>query len=122
MTAFRTPTLLHRIVLAWWLLSLAVAFASPVVQPRGVERVCTAAGFVDVDLRTAPTESGPVVPGSGGADCPMCLVPGVPPIENEVLVHMQARPLGRSLESIPAARLAAATASPLPARGPPLRT
>jgi len=28
-------------------------------------------------------------------------------------------PLGRALQSIPAARIAAATASPLPARGPP---
>jgi hypothetical protein len=122
MTALRAPTLLHRIVLVWWLLSMAVAFASPIVQPRNAERVCTVAGFVYIDLQTAATESDSLMSGSGSADCPMCLVPGIPPIENKVCIHMQARPLGRSLESIPAARLAAQTAAPLPARGPPLRT
>ncbi|MFH0128669.1 DUF2946 family protein [Variovorax sp. EL159] len=111
----RTFRLLHRLVLAWFMASLLVAGASPLVNPQSMELVCSASGSIKVIVQG---DDGPTEMGATAMDCPLCLVSGPPPAAAQVTLPTPL-PLGRALQSIPAARIAAATASPLPARGPP---
>jgi hypothetical protein len=48
MSTLRHLAVLHRCVLAWFLLSLGVAVAAPVVHPQAMELVCSAAGAIKV--------------------------------------------------------------------------
>ncbi len=103
-------------MLAWFVLSLGVAVASPVVKPRAMELVCSAAGAVKVIVQT---DDGAQEMGASHVDCPLCVLTGAPPPAAPLAVVPTVQPLGRAVQSIPAARIAAATAAPLPARGPP---
>ncbi|WP_198088697.1 hypothetical protein [Variovorax sp. E3] len=115
MHALRTFCSLHRLVLAWFMASLLIAVASPIVHPQAMELVCSSAGTIKVIVQG---EDGAVELGTAAMDCPLCMVSGPPPATAQLKLPTPL-PLGRALQSIPAARLAAATASPLPARGPP---
>lgn len=106
---------LVRAVLALFLLSLGVAIASPVVKPQAMELICSSAGMVKAVLHT---DDGVQEIGAGHLDCPMCALTGAPPVPTGVALP-PVLPLGHAVQSIPAARIAAATAAPLPARGPP---
>jgi len=108
--------LLGRAVLLWFALSMAAAIASPIVHPQAMELVCSAAGAVKVVVQT---DDGVQELGATHFDCPMCLLTGAPPPAPAVLRLPQPQPLGHALQPIVAARLAQATAAPLPARGPP---
>ncbi len=89
------------------------------VHPQAMELVCSSAGMVKLIVHT---EDGQILEHQGmGADCPLCVSGGAPPPMASPLKFATPLPLGRALQSIPAARLAAATAAPLPARGPPAR-
>jgi hypothetical protein len=111
----RTFRFLHRLVLAWFMASLMVAGASPLVNPQAMELVCSASGSIKVIVQG---DDGPAELGVAAMDCPLCMVSGPPPAAVQVTLPTPL-PLGRALQPIPAARIAAATASPLPARGPP---
>ena len=102
-------------VLMWFVLSLGVAVASPVVHPQAMELVCSAAGAVKVIVQT---DDGVQEMGVSSMDCPLCVLTGAPPAM-PVMALPAIQPLAFAVESIPAARIAAATAAPLPARGPP---
>lgn len=115
MHAFRSFYSLYRLVLAWFMASLLVAGASPVVHPQAIELVCSSAGAVKAIVQG---DDGPVEMGATAMDCPLCLISLPIPVTAQVSLPTPL-PLGRALQSIPAARIAAATASPLPARGPP---
>jgi hypothetical protein len=115
MQALRRAHLLTRLVLVWFALALGAAIASPIVKPQSIEMVCSASGAMKL-----------LIIGDDGAqelsgytlDCPLCMTSSAPP----PVLHFNAEPahaLAYVLRSIPAARLAAATAPPLPARGPP---
>jgi hypothetical protein len=52
-------------------------------------------------------------------DCPLCATSSAPPPPVLRLSAEPAQPLAHVLQSIPAAHIAALTAAPLPARGPP---
>lgn len=117
MPALRRARLLASFVLAWFALSLGVAAASPLVQPKPMEIVCSAAG---ASMLVVLTDDGAQAPATGHLDCPLCLPAGAPPPALPLAALPAIQPLGHALQSIPAARIAAATASPLPARGPPL--
>ncbi|WP_284411051.1 hypothetical protein [Acidovorax sp. SUPP3334] len=104
-----------RWALAWFVLSLGVAIASPIVHPKVVEWVCSSVGSVTAVVRT---EAGMEEAGAVHADCPLCVLTG-PPAHPPTLALPALLPLSRAVQSIPAARIAAATAAPLPARGPP---
>ncbi len=108
---------LARLVLAWFALSLGVAIASPIVSPQSMELVCSAAGAVKVVVQT---DDGAQDLGSMHMDCPLCMLAGAPPPLPIVAAIALALPLGRAVQSIPAARIAAATAAPPPARAPPV--
>jgi hypothetical protein len=105
-----------RMVLAWLALSLGVAIASPIVNPRAMELVCSAAGAVKVVVQAA---DGTQDLGSTQLDCPLCMLAGPPPPWPVAAAIAHPLPLGRAVQSIPAARIAAAAAAPPPARGPP---
>lgn len=108
--------LLGRAVLLWFALSMGAAIASPLVHPQAMELVCSAMGAVKVVVKT---DDGVQEMGATHMDCPLCVSMGAPPPVAPLLQLPQAQPLGAALQPIKAARLAAATAAPLPARGPP---
>jgi hypothetical protein len=115
MSCLRHAHHLGRLVLLWFALSLGVAIASPIVHPQAMELVCTSVGAIKVIMQT---DDGAQELGAVHMDCPMCTPTGAPPpVAVQVLPMPQ--PLGHALQSIPAAHIAAATAAPLPARGPP---
>ena len=105
-----------RWVLLWFMLSLGVAVASPIVHPQAMELVCSSAGSIKVVVHT---EDGAQEMGASHMDCPLCVLTGAPPPAMSAASFDLPLPLGRVVQPIPAARLAAATAAPLPARGPP---
>ena len=120
MHTLRHPTrflgLVGRWVLLWFVLSLGVAVASPLVNPQAMELVCSSAGSIKAVVHT---EDGAQEMGASHMDCPLCVLSGAPPPAVAVPAFDLPLPLGRVVQAIPAARLAAATAAPLPARGPP---
>lgn len=120
MPALRRARLLASLVLTWFALSLGVAVASPLVQPKAMEIVCSAAGASMLVAMTEMTDDGAQAPATGHLDCPLCLPTGAPPPAMPLVQLPTVQPLGHAVQSIPAARIAAATAAPLPARGPPL--
>jgi hypothetical protein len=64
------------------------------------------------------TDDGAQEMGASHLDCPLCVLTGAPP-PTPVVAMPAVQPLALAVQSIPAARIAAATAAPLPARGPP---
>jgi hypothetical protein len=114
----RHAHLLARLVLAWFVLSLGVAMASPVVNPQATEMVCSAAGVMKLLVVTGDSADDATVSTSQTMDCPLCLSMSAPPVQVQAQV-VAPHPLSYALQSIPAARIAALTGAPLPARGPP---
>lgn len=107
-----------RFVLACLVLALGAAIASPGLQHGSLQIVCSGIGPV----RLVMTDNGGDVHDVGAAqlDCPLCMPGGAPPPQSPTPPAAPAvQPLGRIVQSIPAARLAAAIAAPLPPRGPP---
>ena len=116
MQALRHIKQLGRLVLLWFALSLGVAVASPLVSPQSMELVCSSAGAIKMVVKT---DDGARELGASHLDCPLCALTGAPPPAADPTQFVHPLPLGHALQPIPAARLAAATAAPLPARGPP---
>jgi hypothetical protein len=112
----RSLGLIGRGVLLWFMLSMGVAIASPIVHPQAVELVCSSVGSIKAVVQT---DDGAQELGASHMDCPLCVLTGAPPpvaaLDNLPVIQ----PLGLAVQPIPAARLAAATRAPLPARGPP---
>lgn len=117
MNALRNARLLARLVLVWLALSLGVAIASPLVKPQAMELICSGSGVMKLVLQSDDASSQDA-PGYT-LDCPLCLTGGAPPPPTVRLTAQPAQPLAYALQSIPAATIAALTAAPLPARGPP---
>lgn len=111
----RPGSSLIRWILLWFALSLGAAIASPVVHPQTLELVCSATGSVKAVVHT---DDGAQELGAGHMDCPLCVLAGAPPATPTVVLPTPL-PLAHAVQPIPSARIAAATAAPLPARGPP---
>lgn len=118
MQALRNSLSLTRLVMAWFLLTLGVAVASPVVQPLHMEMICSAGGSMQMVMLD---DSGEPIAGPHHAlDCPLCLSVITPPVHSSP--HLtQPQPLGHALQPVVAARIAALVGAPLPPRGPPAR-
>ena len=116
MQVLRRSTFLARLVLAWFVLSLGVAVASPLVKPQDVQWVCSGSGMLKVLVSADDADGGDVT--NATLDCPLCLSAPVLPLPEAPSVA-PVHPLAYALQGIPAAILAARTAAPLPARGPP---
>ncbi len=119
MQTLRNAHLLARFVLVWFALSVGVAIASPLVQPKGMQLVCSAAGAITVQFDQG--DGGGI--GIGGSqantlDCPLCAAAGAPPPQ----VALQAlAPMGLAYAvQMPADPLSTRrSAAPFPPRGPP---
>ncbi len=115
MQILRNAHLIARFMLVWFALSIGVAMASPLVKPQAMTLICSGAGMMMVVLNAdddSQQTSGTTL------DCPLCATSSAPP----PLAHLNAepvQPLAYVLQSIPAAHIAALTAVPPPARGPP---
>ena len=102
-------------MLAWFVLALGVAAASPLVQPQAIDIVCSAGGQLKTVLLT---DEGAVELGAAHLDCALCLVASAPPPAPFVAPQPP---------RLPAPPWAALDARPLPraaawrwrARGPP---
>ncbi|WP_213958279.1 MULTISPECIES: DUF2946 family protein [unclassified Variovorax] len=112
----RSLALVGRGVLLWFMLSMGAAIASPIVHPQAVELVCSSAGAIKAVVQT---DDGAQELGASHMDCPLCVLTGAPPPAASLAKLPVIQPLGHAAQPIPAARLAAATRAPLPARGPP---
>lgn len=112
----RNTPWLARLALLWFAMTLGVAVASPMVSPQEEMMICSAAGMYKLVIN----EDGSVgTSASTGMHCPLCVAGGdAPPSFSQGVIATPA-PLGRVLQSIPAARIAALTAAPPPSRGPP---
>jgi len=115
--SLRNAHLLARFVLVWFALSIGVAIASPLVKPQAIELVCSGAGVMKVLVK--PADGTKEVAGHT-LDCPLCATNSAPPPPVARLSAEPLQPLAHVLQSIPAAHMAALTAAPLPARGPPV--
>lgn len=113
--AIRSLRWLARLVLAWFVLSIGVAVASPLVNPQAMELICSGSGAIKVLVKT---DDGAKELKSHTLDCPLCAHVGAPPPVAHVDVSV-IHPLAHALRPIPAAHIAARTAAPLPPRGPP---
>ncbi|HQQ71866.1 MAG TPA: DUF2946 family protein [Alicycliphilus sp.] len=118
MHRLRTPRQLARLLLACFAMALAVAVATPLVQARPMERVCTASGeerWVAAGGKDAGT-----VPGAAHLlDCALCLPPMLPASAPGTLPSPQGRP---AMAAAPLARMEhvpALSRAPFPPRAPP---
>jgi len=108
---------LTRLVLAWFVLSLGVAVASPIVKPQDILLVCTGAGVMKVLVKADDGSTTEV--GRNTMDCPLCAPMAAPsPLASGLALVSISTP-AYALQGIPSAHIAARTAAPLPARGPP---
>ncbi len=116
MRTLRHFSFIAHTVLAWMVLALGVAVASPLVKPQSSLLICSASGNMKVVV-TADDGSTTDL-GTASMDCPLCVAAGAPPAVF-ILQAEPTQPLAYALQSIPSAHIAARTAAPLPARGPP---
>ncbi|MGB2881626.1 MAG: hypothetical protein WBC08_07640 [Rhodoferax sp.] len=116
MRTLRHFTTFTRLVLAWFVLSLGVAVASPIVKPQDILLVCTGAGAMKVLVKAADGSTSDL--GSTTLDCPLCATMAAPPPVVGLCAE-PTQPLAYALQAIPSAHIAARTAAPMPARGPP---
>lgn len=117
MQALRNSLSLTRLVLAWFMLTLAIAVASPIVHPKVIEVVCTSSGSMQVIMLD---DDGQATPGlHHSLDCPLCLTITAPPAYSSQHLE-QPQPLGLALHPVVSARIAALVGAALPPRGPPV--
>lgn len=114
MQSLRHARLLARVVLAWFVLSLGVAIASPIVLPQAMQLVCSASGSVKLIVSSADGSEAPTL---HLLDCSLCVTVAPPP-PSTVAVGLSALP-HFATDYLPAPRVAARVGAPLPPRGPP---
>ena len=116
MHALRTSSLLARLILAWFVLTVGAAIASPIVHPQALQVVCTTGSTAK--LVVVGEDGGATELGQHTLDCAVCLGASAPP--PPVQQHAQRHePLAHALTPPVAATIAAIVGAPLPARGPP---
>jgi len=115
MNRLRHAHVFARLVLVWFMLALGVAVASPVINPQGMELVCSGSGAMKLLVKSDDGKQASV---GHTLDCPLCATVGAPP-PAIVQATEPIQPLSYALQPLPAAHIAALTAAPLPARGPP---
>jgi hypothetical protein len=114
MQQLRHAIQITRLVLVWFVLSVGVAIASPVLNPKGMDMVCTGTGMMKLVVQGDDDSAA----SAKTMDCPLCSAIGAPSPEFNTTLT-QPSPLSFALLPIEAARIATATAPPLPSRGPP---
>ena len=120
MNRLRSALQVTRFVLVWFALSIGAAVASPWVHPKAMDWVCSGSGamkWVVVDDAADSDAAATVVQHT--LDCPMC-ASFTAPLPLTRVPSWTASPLAQALQPLTAAHIAAATAPPLPSRGPPV--
>lgn len=114
MQSLRNARFLARLVLAWMVLFVGIAVASPLVKPTAMEVVCSASGAYVVVL----TDDGLQSDNGTGMHCPLCLPLSAPP---SAVLKLPAAQVGLSyaLHSLESARLQSLMGQPWQARAPP---
>ena len=115
MDCFRQTKIIARFVLVWFVLSVGAAMASPLVSPKALDLVCTTGGALKIVSSDDADNTSTRV---HTMDCALCIAVGIPPAP---VASQFTKPssLAHALHPIAAAHIAAATAPPLPSRGPP---
>lgn len=114
MQSLRQTNHFIRLVLVWFALSVGVAVASPIINPHGMDLVCTSVG--SVKLVDSSDDASATL--GHTLDCPLCAIVGAPPpVFNTSLT--QPSPLAHAMQPLVAAHIVAMTAPALPSRGPP---
>lgn len=117
MQTLRNAHQLARFVLAWFVLTLGVAIASPVVHPRVMELICSSGS--DYKFVVQGEADGGVVK-NHTLECPMCIMGGGAPPVQWVPFLPAARATSQRPQPLLSAPVAVSRAAPPPARGPPL--
>ena len=115
MHKLRQAKIIARFMLVWFVFSMGLAAASPVVSPKAMELVCTTGGvmkLVSSDSNNADKHNNAM------PDCAMCMLATLPSTPLGTTFDKPSD-LSHALHPIAAAHIAAATAPPLPSRGPP---
>ena len=115
MHGLRSAKNLARLVLLWFVLSLGVAVASPLVKPQAMELVCSGSGVMKLLVKS---DDGSKKAVSFTLDCPLCATISAPP-PDAPLAAEPAQALTHVLQGIAVAPVTCFTAAPLSARGPP---
>jgi hypothetical protein len=113
--SLRNAHRLTRFVLVWFVLFLGAAVASPLVNPEGMQLVCTSAG--NVKLLQLDADGEEAKDSHKGLHCALCLPVAAPPLVSvSVPVHT-----GLSYALVPSeqARLVSLIGLPWQARAPP---
>lgn len=76
MQTLRNAHRLARFVLVWFVLSMGVAIASPLVKPQSMQLVCSASGSIKI-IADGGDDGTPSR--LNLLDCPLCAVVGAPP-------------------------------------------
>lgn len=116
MHTLRTSSFWKRLAVAWFLLTLGVAGASPFVNPKAMELVCSSGGAITMVVLDDDGQA--QAPGQHTLDCPLCLAPALP-LPPVSLAMAQPHPLAAALHPFAAAHIASLVGAPLPPRGPP---
>jgi hypothetical protein len=98
-------------------LTLTSAIAAPVVFGKDMKLMCTSTGFKFINIKDPSSSTSQT--SHHGANCPLCLNPGLEPTWPVLAIAPFVHSLSYQVRSIPAARLASIVSAPLPARGPP---
>jgi len=115
MHILRTSSMLVRLVLAWFALTLGAASAAPMVQPVAMALVCSEGGVKVVLV----DRDGAAVHAKGHTlDCPLCLPAIAPPLPMAPCVPPP-QPAAAAVHVPTAFHVAATPGAPLPPRGPP---
>lgn len=113
MKTLRAMKQLRWCVLVWFALFLGVAVASPLVQPKSMDVVCSNAGGIKLVFQSdeAPAKH-------GGMDCPLCLLEATPPEPPHARLPALS-PLACQPMPLSCVHTVVAMATPPPARAPP---
>lgn len=121
MHAVRSARYLARLVLTWFVVSLGMAAAAPVVHPgQAMERVCSGSG----EMRWVPAAHGAVEAGAAARighhtlDCPLCLSPA-PPVSPSASAAFRSPSIAHRAEPVRPQPTVALTRAPFPPRAPP---
>ena len=115
MQVFRNAKRIARFMLVWFVLSIGVAIASPMVKPQGLQSVCSGATAMKLVLAD---DDGQAPSFTRTLDCPLCASIGAPP-PLQILDFSAAPPSRFKLPATGSDTVFFALAAPPPARGPP---
>jgi hypothetical protein len=115
MQTLRNARFLARLVLAWMVLFVGVAVASPLVKPVTLEVVCSASAGTHI---VVVADDGAQPDNDTGMHCPLCLPMSAPPAAVLNLPTAQTG-LSYALHPLASARLQSLVGQPWQARAPP---